>query len=127
MDFNLNGIVNFLMFINNNWVTIVVLIGLVVGVVQKVMVFVKNKEDAKVEIAKAQAKETILHMVEQAETEYSDWNKAGQIKRSEVVGKIYKEYPILSRVVDQEQMIAWIDEAIDNSLVTLRAVLKENK
>ena len=115
------------MFINNNWVTIVVLIGLVVGVVQKVMVFVKNKEDAKVEIAKAQAKETILHMVEQAETEYSDWNKAGQIKRSEVVGKIYKEYPILSRVVDQEQMIAWIDEAIDNSLVTLRAVLKENK
>ena len=127
MDFNLNGIVNFLMFINNNWVTIVVLVGLVVGIVQKVMAFVKNKEDAKVEIAKAQAKETILHMVEQAETEYSDWNKAGQIKRSEVVGKIYKEYPILSRVVDQEQMIAWIDEAIDNSLVTLRAVLKENK
>ena len=127
MDFNLNGVVNFLMFINNNWVTIVVLVGLVVGIVQKVMAFVKNKEDAKVEIAKAQAKETILHMVEQAETEYSDWNKAGQIKRSEVVGKIYKEYPILSRVVDQEQMIAWIDEAIDNSLVTLRAVLKENK
>ena len=127
MDFNLNGIVNFLMFINNNWVTIVVLVGLVVGIVQKVMAFVKNKEDAKVEIAKAQAKETILHMVEQAESEYIDWNKAGQIKRSEVIGKIYKEYPILSRVVDQEQMIAWIDEAIDNSLVTLRAVLKENK
>ena len=127
MDFNLNGIVNFLMFINNNWVTIVVLVGLVVGIVQKVMAFIKNKEDAKVEIAKAQAKETILHMVEQAESEYIDWNKAGQIKRSEVIGKIYKEYPILSRVVDQEQMIAWIDEAIDNSLVTLRAVLKENK
>lgn len=127
MDFNLNGIVNFLMFINNNWVTIVVLIGLVVGIVQKVMAFVKNKEDAKVEIAKAQAKETILHMVEQAESEYIDWNKAGEIKRSEVIGKIYKEYPILSRVIDQEQMIAWIDEAIDNSLVTLRAVLKENK
>ena len=127
MDFNLNGVVNFLMFINNNWVTIVVLVGLVVGIVQKVMAFVKNKEDAKVEIAKAQAKETILHMVEQAESEYIDWNKAGQIKRSEVIGKIYKEYPILSRVIDQEQIIAWIDEAIDNSLVTLRAVLKENK
>lgn len=127
MDFNLNGIVNFLMFINDNWVSIVVLVGVVIGIVQKVITFVKINQDKKVEVAKAQAKETILHMVEQAETEYSAWNKAGQIKRSEVVGKIYKEYPVLSKVIDQEKMIAWIDETIDSSLVTLREVLKENK
>lgn len=127
MDFNLNGIVNFLMFINDNWVSIVVLVGVVIGIVQKVITFVKTNQDKKVEVAKAQAKETILHMVEQAETEYSAWNKAGQIKRSEVVGKIYKEYPVLSKVIDQEKMIAWIDETIDTSLVTLREVLKENK
>lgn len=127
MDFNLNGIVNFLMFINDNWVSIVVLVGVVIGIVQKVITFVKTNQDKKVEVAKAQAKETILHMVEQAETEYSAWNKAGQIKRSEVVGKIYKEYPVLSKVIDQEKMIAWIDETIDSSLVTLREVLKENK
>lgn len=127
MDFNLNGIVNFLMFINDNWVSIVVLVGVVIGIVQKVITFLKTNQDKKVEVAKAQAKETILHMVEQAETEYSAWNKAGQIKRSEVVGKIYKEYPVLSKVIDQEKMIAWIDETIDSSLVTLREVLKENK
>ena len=127
MDFNLNGIVNFLMFINDNWVSIVVLVGVVIGIEQKVIAFVKTNQDKKVEVAKAQAKETILHMVEQAETEYSAWNKAGQIKRSEVVGKIYKEYPVLSKVIDQEKMIAWIDETIDSSLVTLREVLKENK
>ena len=81
MDFNLNGIVNFLMFINDNWVSIVVLVGVVIGIVQKVITFVKTNQDKRVEVAKAQAKETILHMVEQAETEYSAWNKAGQIKR----------------------------------------------
>ena len=59
MDFNLNGIVNFLMFINDNWVSIVVLVGVVIGIAQKVIAFVKTNQDKKVEVAKAQAKETI--------------------------------------------------------------------
>jgi hypothetical protein len=36
------------------------------------------------------------------------------------------EYPILSKVTDQEHLITWIDEQIDNALHELRSVIKKN-
>lgn len=123
----LNGVQNFLTLVNDNWTTIMVVIGLAIAVVKKAKTYIAKSDDEKVEIAKAQIRETILRMVTEAEIDYEEWNKAGSIKRSQVIGQIYADYPVLSKVIDQQALTAWIDETIDESLKTLREVVSNNK
>ena len=94
---------------------------------KKVADYFSKSDEEKIEIAKAQIKETVLKMVTEAELDYEEWNKAGSIKRSQVIGQIYADYPILSKVVDQQALIEWIDETIDESLKTLREVVSNNQ
>lgn len=123
----LTGLENFLKLINDNWTTICVIIGLAVGVYQKIKVMMAKSDEEKIAIAKQQISEIILHMVGKAEADYAEWNKAGSIKRSEVIAKIYAQYPILGKVVDQEALIHSLDEEIDMALKNLHNIMDETK
>lgn len=123
----LNGIKNFLSLINDNWTTILVIIGLALALLKKIESYSKLSTDKKIEIAKKQISENILKLITQAEKDYAEWEKAGSIKRSEVISEIYKEYPILAKVVNQDELVKWIDEQIDNALPTLRDIIKQNE
>ena len=123
----MKGLQNFLQLLNENYVSIIVCIGLVIGLIQKVKSFIGKSDEEKLEIAKKQIHESMLRLITSAEKDYGEWAKAGSIKRSQVIEEIYKLYPILSRVINQEELIEWIDNEIDNSLKTLREILKENK
>lgn len=123
----LKGLQNFLEIINNNWTTILVITGLIIGLWQKVKSYIGKTDEEKIEIAKQQIRQTMLKMITDAETDYEAWNEAGSIKRSQVIKEIYEKYPILSKAINQEDMIAWIDEEINNSLKTLRKIVKSNK
>ena len=123
----LNGIKNFLSLINDNWTTILVIIGLALALWKKIESYSKLSTEKKIEIAKKQISENILKLITQAEKDYAEWEKAGSIKRSEVISEIYKEYPILAKVVNQEELVKWIDEQIDNALPTLRDINKQNE
>ena len=122
----LHGIQNFLQLINDNWTTIIVIIGLLVGLFKKIQRYLSKSDEEKIAIAKAQIKETMLKMITTAEQDYETWNEAGSIKRSQVIKEVYEKYPILSKAINQEEMIAWIDEQINNSLKTLRKIVKQN-
>ena len=123
----LNGIKNFLSFINDNWTTILVIVGLALALWKKIESYSKLSTDKKIETAKKQISENILKLITQAEKDYAEWEKAGSIKRSEVISEIYKEYQILAKVVNQEELVKWIDEQIDNALPTLREIIKQNE
>lgn len=123
----LNGIKNFLSLINDNWTTILVIIGLALALWKKIESYSKLSTNKKIELAKKQISENILKLITQAEKDYAEWEKAGSIKRSEVISEIYKEYPILAKVVNQEELVKWIDEQIDNALPTLRDIIKQNE
>ena len=123
----LNGIKNFLSLINDNWTTILVIVGLALALWKKIESYSKLSTDKKIEIAKKQISENILKLITQAEKDYAEWEKAGSIKRREVISEIYKEYPILAKVVNQEELVKWIDEQIDNALPTLREIIKQNE
>lgn len=123
----LNGIKNFLSLINDNWTTILVIVGLALALWKKIESYSKLSTNKKIEIAKKQISENILKLITQAEKDYAEWEKAGSIKRSEVISEIYKEYPILAKVVNQEELVKWIDEQIDNALPTLRDIIKQNE
>ena len=122
----LNGIQNFLQFINDNWVSIMTIIGLLVALYTKIKNYIALSNEEKIAIAKTQIHEMILKMITDAEEDYDEYCKAGSIKRSQVIGEVFNTYPILSKVVNQDELIEWIDNEIDNALITLRKVIEEN-
>lgn len=119
----MNGIQNFLSLVNDNWTSIMVVIGLLLTIYKKAKDYFSKSNDEKIAIAKEQIKERMLKMITDAEIDYEEWNKAGSIKRSQVIGEIFEKYPILSKSINQKELINWIDEEIDNSLKTLRKVV----
>ena len=123
----MKGLQNFLLMLNQHWVEIAVIIGLIVSLVQKIKSYLGKTDEEKMAIAKKQIQQTMLKMITEAEINYDAWNEAGSIKRSQVIDEIYEKYPILSKMVNQDSVIAWIDEEINNSLKTLREIVKSNK
>ena len=124
MEVFLNGIKNFLMMLNNNWPTIVVIIGLCIMIYRKIKDFVYLSEDEKIKAAKEQLSSVVLSLVSSAEIQYKDYQKAGEIKSSQVIDEIFKKYPILSKVTDQEELLQYIDDLIDEALKTVREIVR---
>lgn len=121
----LTGLHNFLQFINDNWGMICATVLLALAVFKKVVGFFSKSTEEKVAIAKQQIQETMLKLVTKAEKDYLTWVSAGEIKRSEVIDMIFKEYPILSKVTNQEELILWIDEVIDEALKKMREIFEK--
>ena len=122
----LDGIKNFLVFVNEHWTEILVVAGLALVTWKRVKEYLQKTGEEKIQIAKTQIKETILRLVTQAEEDYADWVKAGAVKRAQVIEEIFRDYPILSRVTDQDSLIKEIDKMIDEALAELRDILSKN-
>lgn len=119
----MDGIQNFLSLINDNWTNIIIIIGLILAIYKKTKVYFLKSNDEKIAIAKVQIRERMLKMITDAEIDFEEWNRAGSIKHSQVIGEIFEKYPVLSKSINQQEVISWIDEEIDNSLKILREVV----
>ncbi len=133
----LDGIYNFLMIVNENWTTIAAIVVVILAIAKKAKdFFSKSKEEQQeiakaeierqVEIAKAQIREIMLRLVTEAECDYYEWVKSGEIKRAQVIDEVFAMYPILSQITNQEEIIAFIDDVIDEALKTMREIFEEN-
>lgn len=122
----LTGIQNLLRYLNDNWTAIIIIIGLSLSLAKKIADYINKTDEEKIEIAKSQIKESMLKLVTDAEEDYKEWVSSGSIKRSQVIEEIFLKYPILSKVTDQDSLIIWIDEAIDQALKTMRSVFENN-
>ena len=118
----LTGVQNVLEYINNNWTAIIIIIGLAIAIVKKVKDFFSKTNEEKIATAKQQIKEIMLKLITDAETDYQTWIKAGAVKRSQVINQVFEMYPILSKIANQEELIEWIDNVIDDSLETMRVI-----
>ena len=122
-----DGIRNFLEFVNENWTAIAVMIGLTLTTAGKAMDYFRKSKEEKIEIAQKQIQAIMLKLVTDAEENYDAWNKAGSIKRAQVVEAIFSRYPILSKAASPQSLMDWIDQAIDEALVTLRKIVTGNE
>lgn len=104
---------------------IIVTIFLAVSIIKKIYNFFSKSEEEKIAIAKKQVKETMLKLVTNAETDYLEWISAGKIKRSQVIEEVFKKYPVLSKVTNQEELIEWLDITIDEALEEMRKIFAE--
>lgn len=123
----LNGIKNFLQMINDNWTTLLVIFGLITAIIKKLKAYAAKTEEEKILIAKEQFRNTVLKLITDAERDYDAWNMAGELKRAQVIDAIYAKYPILSKAVNQKELLHFIDKEIDNALQTLRTVMEQNQ
>lgn len=121
----LNGIKNLLELLNENWATIAAIIALAIALAQKIKSFANKTKEERVAAAKAQIRESMLKWITDAEETYAQWVSSGSIKRSQVIQKIFTEYPILAKVSDQDSIVEYIDECITNSLKELRKIVAE--
>lgn len=121
----LTSIQNLLQFINDNWTSIIIIIGLTISITVKIRDYIKLSKEEKINIAKQQIKETMLKLVTDAEEDYYEWVSAGSVKRAQVIEIIFAKYPVLSKVANQEELINWLDETIDNALKTMREVFEK--
>lgn len=118
----LDGIQNFLQGINDNWTSIVVIIGLSISIAKNIKGILSKSKEEQISIAKKQVQQIMLKLISDAEIDYEQWSKAGKIKRSQVIEDIFLRYPILAKVTDQDELMTWIDNVIDESLVTMKEV-----
>ncbi len=131
----MTAIYNFLTWIENNWTMIVAIGTLLFALYLKIKSAInkwikmtdeeKQKElEANIQKAKQAIANYILSLVASAEI---DWEGTGlgPIKRAQVIEKIYKEYPILLEVVDQRELMRFIDEHIDQALEIVREKLRK--
>ena len=133
----MEGLKHFLELLNNNWPTIIAIIGLLYAIYLKVKKtwedWQKMNEEEKqaelekqIEIAKKILGELILSLVSRAEIEWKEeGSKLGVIKRSQVIEEIFELLPVLSYVTDQEALLVYIDELIDKALVIVREKIRE--
>ena len=109
-------IITMLEFVNNNWGLFMIILTLIFSIYVKVKGFIKLTPEQKIDIAKKAIKENILAYISDSEKTWLDYKKTGQVKRSEVISRIYNDYPILKEYINQEELIEFIDSLIDESL-----------
>ena len=85
----------------------------------------EEEKQKQADIAIAQAKlaldNFILGLVADAEVNWQDeGSKLGEVKRAEVIQRIYEQYPIFNEVADQKELVAYIDDLINHALITVR-------
>ena len=132
----LQGIINLLKFLNDNWTYIIVIMALGYALYKKIIDFIhKTKEEQQKEIeeAKKKALEAILEIINEvieekisnAELDWSEYKKAGSIKRSKVISEIYEQFPMLKDYLDQKYIINTLDDMIDEVLKKTRSIIND--
>lgn len=121
----MESIKTFLNFIINNWTFIITLLSCLYLGYTKLKKWNSLKEEEKVDVALKILREQMLSYVSAAEKEFG--SGTGRLKRSEVIKKIYKDYPVLNKVLNQEKLIKTLDDYIDESLIELKNLLQDNE
>lgn len=121
----MNGIVNFLTFIKENWTTIITIIGLLLWVGMKIKDYIKLSKEEKINMALNNAKKICLSLVTKAEDMFG--SNTGKIKKSYVVDELLNKYPILQEVTTKEELEKELDRIIEDSLSQMKQILETKK
>lgn len=121
----MNGIVNFLTFIKENWTTIITIAGLLLWIGLKIKDYIKLSKEQKIEMALSNAKKICLSLVTKAEDLFG--SNTGKIKKSYVVDELLNKYPILQEVTTREELEQELDKIIEDSLSQMKQILETKK
>ena len=120
-----SGVRVFLQAINDNWGTIIIIIGLALLLIEKIKKYLKLSKEQKIEIALEGVKQEMLKLMSDAEIQWEDYKKSGQIKKSQVIKEIYTDFPELKRYMSEDELIEKIEKIIDDNMKELNIVIND--
>lgn len=121
----MNGILNFLTFIKENWTTIITIIGLLLWIGMKIENYVNLSKEQKIELALTNSKKICLSIVTKAEELFG--SDTGRIKKSYVIDELLNKYPILQEITTKENFENELDKIIEDSLTQMKQILETKK
>lgn len=117
---SLNNTINFIV---NHWSDIIIILAFIIGAVRGVFVIINMDVEKRKEIAMKIVRENLLKYMSDAEVQYSNYKKSGVLKRSQVINKIYTDYPVLANYVNQDELIEMIYKMIDDEMDRMNAIV----
>lgn len=115
-----NNVVNSL---SNSLPTIIIVIAIIIGVVRKVIQYSKMTKEERVNAALKVIKEELLKLMSDAEIEWEDYKKSGELKKSQVLKEIYSQFPFLATYIDQDTLVNKLYELIDNEMENMNKII----
>ena len=137
----MKNFIELLQWIYDNWATIATVAVLIYGIYKKAEKSIKDwrnktEEEKQKAIDEATKKaidyarnalgDYILALVAKAEIDWKEQgDKLGDIKRAQVIAEVYAKYPILEQVADKEELLAYIDQLINDALKIVRDKIRK--
>lgn len=121
----MQGIDNLIKFLAENWTFIVIIISIIIKAIISVSDFMKKSKEERKAAAWSELSRIALSLVSDAETAWG--SKTGEIKKSEVIKKIYDKLPALSEIANEAETSEQIDKIIDDALAQMREILKNKE
>lgn len=115
-----NNVVNSL---SNSLPTIIIVIAIIIGVVRIVIQYSKMTKEERVNAALKVIKEELLKLMSDAEIEWEDYKKSGELKKSQVLKEIYSQFPFLATYIDQDTLVNKLYELIDNEMENMNKII----
>ena len=115
-----NNVVNSL---SNSLPTIIIVIAIIIGVVRMVIQYSKMTKEERVNAALKVIKEELLKLMSDAEIEWEDYKKSGELKKSQVLKEIYSQFPFLATYIDQDTLVNKLYELIDNEMENMNKII----
>lgn len=121
----MTGFNNFIHLIQSQWTNIVVVIAIIATVVKTALSYSTMTEEQRVQSALKVVKEELMRLMCQAEIQWKDYKKSGDLKRSQVIKDIYNQFPFLSKYMDQDKLVKTIYEMIDKQMDNMDNLLNK--
>lgn len=115
-----NNIVNSL---SNSLPTIIIVIAIIIGAVRTAIQYSKMTKEERVNAALKVIKEELLKLMSDAEIEWEDYKKSGELKKSQVLKEIYSQFPFLATYIDQDTLVNKLYELIDNEMENMNKII----
>lgn len=115
-----NNIVNSL---SNSLPTIIIVFAIIIGAVRTAIQYSKMTKEEKVNAALKVIKEELLKLMSDAEIEWEDYKKSGELKKSQVLKEIYSQFPFLATYIDQDTLVNKLYELIDNEMENMNKII----
>ena len=86
--------------------------------------FLKMSKEEKLSYTIKMIKSVILKMMADAEVYYSEINKSGAFKKSQVIYELYEKFPYLSEYKDQDTIIELLNSLIEENMIDINKIEK---
>ena len=102
---------------------ILVFVVILIGGYRTYLSYSKMNKEEKVEAALKVIKTELLKLMSDAEIEWEDFKKSGDLKKSQVLREIYTQFPFLATYIDQDTLIQKIYEMIDEEMDNMNKII----